>query len=153
MEESLLLPKEIREDKRKSVTPSLTWADFSEELKRLGFLAGPMVIVTFSQYLLQVISLMMVGHLGELALSSTAIAISLSGVTGFSLLVSLSCYPLYYIFFLQHNEWVSNLGRKDWNECGEYHTFYFKIYQFVNFMFHILFFWSTIFTVSHHFKF
>ncbi|GMY18483.1 protein DETOXIFICATION 12-like [Fagus crenata] len=90
MEESLLLPKEIREDKRKPVTPSLTWANFSEELKRLGFLAGPLVIVTFSQYLLQVISLMMVGHLGELALSSTAIAISLCGVTGFSLLLGMA---------------------------------------------------------------
>ncbi|MBA0556708.1 hypothetical protein Golob_026787 [Gossypium lobatum] len=47
-----------------------------------------MVAVTLSQYLLQVISTMMVGHLGELALSSSAIAISLAGVTGFSFLVS-----------------------------------------------------------------
>ncbi|MBA0828796.1 hypothetical protein Goarm_013431, partial [Gossypium armourianum] len=45
-----------------------------------------MVAVTLSQYLLQVISTMMVGHLGELALSSSAITISLAGVTGFSFL-------------------------------------------------------------------
>jgi MATE family multidrug resistance protein len=31
--------------------------------------------------------MMMVGHLGELALSSAAMALSLSGVTGFSLMV------------------------------------------------------------------
>ena len=42
--------------------------------------------------------MMMVGHLGELALSSTAIATSLSAATGFSLLVSLSC--LSFVFFL-----------------------------------------------------
>ncbi|PWA93927.1 MATE efflux family protein [Artemisia annua] len=72
-------------------------------MKKLGFVAGPMAVVTLSQYLLQVTSVMMVGHLGELALSSTSIAISLSGVTGFSLIHSrtpgiqfylyLKCYP------------------------------------------------------------
>ncbi|KAK4608569.1 hypothetical protein RGQ29_002109 [Quercus rubra] len=89
MEESLLA-NGIKEEKRKPETPSLTWATFTGELKRLGFLAGPMVVVTLSQYMLQVISLMMVGHLGELALSSTAIAISLCGVTGFSLLLGMA---------------------------------------------------------------
>ncbi|XP_076897012.1 protein DETOXIFICATION 14-like [Bidens hawaiensis] len=59
-------------------------------MKKLGVIAGPMVAVTLSQYLLQVTSVMMVGHLGELALSSTSIAISLSGVTGFSLILGMS---------------------------------------------------------------
>ena len=72
---------------------SLTWATFTAELKRLGWLAGPMVTVNLAQNLLEVISTMMVGHLGELALSSTAIALSLCCVTGFNLLVSLSSYP------------------------------------------------------------
>ncbi|XP_075636245.1 protein DETOXIFICATION 12-like isoform X1 [Castanea sativa] len=89
MEESLLA-KGIKEEKRKPETPSLTWVTFTGELKRLGFLAGPMVVVSLSQYLLQVISLMMVGHLDELALSSTALAISLSAVTGFSLLLGMA---------------------------------------------------------------
>ncbi|KAJ0545392.1 putative multi antimicrobial extrusion protein [Helianthus annuus] len=79
MEEGLLLKQR---DER------LTWHVLVEEMKKLGFVAGPMVAVTLSQYLLQVISVMMVGHLGELALSSTSIAISLSSVTGFSLMVS-----------------------------------------------------------------
>ncbi|XP_076894990.1 protein DETOXIFICATION 14-like [Bidens hawaiensis] len=61
-----------------------------EEMKKLGIVAGPMVAVTLSQYLLQVTSVMMVGHLGELALSSTSIAMSLTGVTGFSLMMGMS---------------------------------------------------------------
>ncbi|TYI94437.1 hypothetical protein E1A91_D02G204500v1 [Gossypium mustelinum] len=69
----------------------LTWAAFVEETKRVGYLAGPMVVVTLSQYLLQVISTMMVGHLGVLPLASSAIAISLATVTGFSLLLGMAC--------------------------------------------------------------
>ncbi|KAE8686479.1 putative fasciclin-like arabinogalactan protein 20-like [Hibiscus syriacus] len=82
MEESLI-PKLEKEEKN---NPFLTWAAFAGEIKRVGYLAGPMVAVTISQYLLPVISTMMVGHLGELALSSSSIAISLAGVTGFSFL-------------------------------------------------------------------
>ncbi|CAN1268711.1 Protein DETOXIFICATION 12 [Linum perenne] len=67
-----------------------TWSVFVEEVKRLGYIAGPMVAINLSQYLLQVISLMMVGHLGELQLSSTAIAVSLSSVTGFSVILGMS---------------------------------------------------------------
>uniref|UniRef100_M1CZZ5 Protein DETOXIFICATION n=2 Tax=Solanum tuberosum TaxID=4113 RepID=M1CZZ5_SOLTU len=59
-------------------------------MKEIGYLAGPMIIVTLSQYFLQTISLMMVGHLGELALSSTAIAVSIAGVTGFSFLLGMA---------------------------------------------------------------
>ncbi|KAI3730622.1 hypothetical protein L1987_61794 [Smallanthus sonchifolius] len=81
MEEGLLLNQS---DDR------LTWRLLVEEMKRLGYVAGPMVAVTLSQYLLQVTSIMMVGHLGELALSSTSIANSLSGVTGFSLIMGMS---------------------------------------------------------------
>ena len=102
MEETLLA--KVVEDK-KPETPisltSVTWGVFAVELKRLGVLAVPMVAVILSQYMLQVISIMMVGHLGELALSSTAIAFSLSGVTGFSLVVSLLSYiydPLFFLF-------------------------------------------------------
>eukprot|EP00257_Ricinus_communis_P022878 XP_015582727.1 protein DETOXIFICATION 12 [Ricinus communis] len=82
MEESLLLKDDSR--------TALTWPVFTQEVKKLGYIAGPMVAVILSQYLLQVISLMMVGHLGELALSSTAIATSLAGVTGFSFLLGMA---------------------------------------------------------------
>jgi len=75
---------------------SITWGVFVQEVKDVGFLALPMISVTLSQYFLQIISMMMVGHLGKLALSSTAIAISLCAVSGFSLLVSL-LFPCIYI--------------------------------------------------------
>uniref|UniRef100_A0A9I9D378 Protein DETOXIFICATION 12-like n=1 Tax=Cucumis melo TaxID=3656 RepID=A0A9I9D378_CUCME len=48
-------------------------------MRRVGFLAAPLII-----------TMMMVGHLGALALSSTAIAVSISAVTGFSVLLGLS---------------------------------------------------------------
>ncbi|KAL3631375.1 hypothetical protein CASFOL_024359 [Castilleja foliolosa] len=85
MDESLL-SKECSSDRRSSVG----WLEIGLEMKKLGYLAGPMVAVTLSFYLLQVISLTMVGHLSELSLSSTAIAFSLSGVTGFSLLLGMA---------------------------------------------------------------
>ncbi|CAN1240137.1 Protein DETOXIFICATION 12 [Linum grandiflorum] len=72
--------------KSRSGGGELTWKVFVDEVKRLGYIAGPMVAINLSQYLLQVISLMMVGHLGELQLSSTAIAVSLASVTGFSVI-------------------------------------------------------------------
>ncbi|XP_021888302.1 protein DETOXIFICATION 12-like [Carica papaya] len=59
---------------------------FVEEVKKAGKFAAPMVAVTLMQYLLQVVSVIMAGHLGELALSTVAIATSLTNVTGFSLL-------------------------------------------------------------------
>ncbi|KAL5722070.1 hypothetical protein ACHQM5_005637 [Ranunculus cassubicifolius] len=86
MEEGLLMKSE--EDwKWKKV---ITWEVLREEVVKVGYLAGPMVAVTLSQYLLQVISTMMVGHLGELALSSAAMATSFTGVTGFSLLLGMA---------------------------------------------------------------
>ncbi|KFK41540.1 hypothetical protein AALP_AA2G142400 [Arabis alpina] len=63
---------------------------FFKEMRRLGYIAGPMVAVNSSMYFLQVISIMMVGHLGELYLSSTAIAVSFCSVTGFSLVFGLA---------------------------------------------------------------
>jgi len=68
-------------------------------MKRVGYLAGPMITVTLSQYFLQIISMVMVGHLGKLALSSTAIAISLCAVSGFSLIVSVFLPHLTAFFF------------------------------------------------------
>lgn len=58
-----------------------------EEVKKQLLLAGPLVCVNFLINLLQVISVMFVGHLGELALSGASMATSFASVTGFSLLV------------------------------------------------------------------
>lgn len=67
----------------------ITWGGFVEELKEVSYIAAPMVAVTVLQYLLQVVSVIIVGHLGQLALSGVALATSINNVTGFSLLVSL----------------------------------------------------------------
>ncbi|XP_055809606.1 protein DETOXIFICATION 14-like [Solanum dulcamara] len=68
----------------------LRWGVIWEEVKEVGYLAVPMIVVTLSQYLLLTISLMMVGHLGELSLSSSALAVSIAGVTGFSFLLGMA---------------------------------------------------------------
>ncbi|KAE9618714.1 hypothetical protein Lalb_Chr02g0145601 [Lupinus albus] len=92
MEESVI-PMEVEQKTERyneeEQKHKVTWNGFSEEMKRICVVAGPMVIVISSQYLLQVVSITMVGHLGELYLSSAALAISLASVTGFSLIVSL----------------------------------------------------------------
>ncbi|KAK4753826.1 hypothetical protein SAY87_001930 [Trapa incisa] len=66
------------------------WEGLGEEVRRLSWIAGPMVVVMLAQYMVQVISIMMVGQLGELSLSSTAISISLAGVTGFSVMLGMA---------------------------------------------------------------
>lgn len=65
------------------------WGEgFAGELKKASCLAAPMVLATSSQYLLQVASVVMVGHLGQVSLAAVAIATALTNLTGFSLLVS-----------------------------------------------------------------
>nr|KYP65005.1 Protein TRANSPARENT TESTA 12 [Cajanus cajan] len=61
-----------------------------EEVKKVGRIAAPMVVASVLQYLMQVVSMVMVGHLGQLSLSSVAIATSLTNVSGFSVLVRMA---------------------------------------------------------------
>ncbi|KAK6942416.1 Multi antimicrobial extrusion protein [Dillenia turbinata] len=60
------------------------------EVKRLLSLAGPLVSVNFLLQCIQVISLMFVGHLGELPLAGASMATSFCSGTGFSLLIGTS---------------------------------------------------------------
>ncbi|KAF8407735.1 hypothetical protein HHK36_006870 [Tetracentron sinense] len=60
-----------------------------KEVKKQLWLAGPLIAVSFLQYCVQVISIMLVGHLGELALSSASMATSFASVTGVSLLIGM----------------------------------------------------------------
>ncbi|KAF8035527.1 hypothetical protein BT93_C1528 [Corymbia citriodora subsp. variegata] len=60
------------------------------EMKRQLLLAGPLVSVNLMIYCLQVISVMFVGHLGELALSGASMATSFASVTGFSMLIGMA---------------------------------------------------------------
>ncbi|KAL3849056.1 hypothetical protein ACJIZ3_010938 [Penstemon smallii] len=59
-----------------------------EGKKQMG-LALPLIAVSILQYSLQVISVMFVGHLGELPLSSASMATSFASVTGFSVLLGM----------------------------------------------------------------
>nr|GMC59968.1 protein DETOXIFICATION 14-like [Ipomoea batatas] len=63
---------------------------FVEELKEVSHIALPMIVVTLSQYLQRTSPLLMLGHLGELQLSSASIATSLCAVTGYSVLFGMS---------------------------------------------------------------
>ncbi|RWW78453.1 hypothetical protein BHE74_00013328 [Ensete ventricosum] len=91
MEETLLATESGGGRDGKGWVSRFVWGDGGRELmdeaQRLGYVAAPMVAVTMSQFLVQVVSSMMVGHLGKLDLASAAIATSLTSVTGFSLLV------------------------------------------------------------------
>jgi MATE family multidrug resistance protein len=57
------------------------------EVKKQLYLAGPLIVGFLLQNMVQMVSVMFVGHLGELALASASLATSFAGVTGFSLLV------------------------------------------------------------------
>ncbi|KAL6877618.1 hypothetical protein ACP4OV_012833 [Aristida adscensionis] len=61
------------------------------EVKKQLYLAGPLVAGFLLQNLVTIISVMFVGHLGELALSSASVATSFANVTGFSLLAGMAC--------------------------------------------------------------
>ncbi|CAK9313972.1 unnamed protein product, partial [Citrullus colocynthis] len=63
------------------------WRFYSKELKKVSFLGAPIITALVLQYLLQVVTVIVIGHLGDqLLLSGVSIAISFVRVTGFSLL-------------------------------------------------------------------
>ncbi|WVZ07014.1 hypothetical protein V8G54_020360 [Vigna mungo] len=79
--EKLMMNKEVMEEKGDS------WKrEMRKEMKKVRRIAAPMVVASVLQYLLPVVSLIMVGHLNQLSLSSVAIATSLTNVSGFSVL-------------------------------------------------------------------
>ncbi|XP_059072584.1 protein DETOXIFICATION 16-like isoform X2 [Cryptomeria japonica] len=86
MLEPLLVKKEtvVFRDKVQC-SGGLVW----EEVKKQCCTAGPMVAVNLLQFSLQMISVMMVGHLGELALSSASIATSFANFSGFSVMMGM----------------------------------------------------------------
>lgn len=81
LESPLIHQRPLQDDK------CIDKAGMMVELKRQMQLAGPLVVVSFLQYSFQMISVMFVGHLGDLSLSSASMATSFAGVTGFSYMV------------------------------------------------------------------
>nr|GMC58284.1 protein DETOXIFICATION 14-like [Ipomoea batatas] len=80
-EEPLLLEENMEEE-----AAVLNRKAFVGEVKEVNRIALPMIVVTVSQYLLRTSPMLMLGHLGELPLSSASIATSLCNVTGYSVL-------------------------------------------------------------------
>jgi MATE family multidrug resistance protein len=60
------------------------------EVRKQLYLAGPLIVAWLLQNFVRMVSVMFVGHLGELALSSASIATSFANVTGFILMVNCS---------------------------------------------------------------
>lgn len=86
----LLLWMKGNEEEANSSGLVTTWAnEMKEEMKRVCYLAGPLLETSLSQFCPRMISLVLVGDLGEHELSSAAVATSFTNVTGFSLIVSL----------------------------------------------------------------
>lgn len=75
-----------RRDEVISCTPEWILGEVRKQL----YLAAPMVCVALLQYLVVVVSVMVVGHLGELELASASIATSFAGVTGTSFLIGMA---------------------------------------------------------------
>ncbi|KAF8407733.1 hypothetical protein HHK36_006868 [Tetracentron sinense] len=72
---------------QRSVEKDIPRLEILEEVKKQLWLAGPSISVRLLQYCLQMISVMFVGHIRELALSGASMATSFASVTGFSLLM------------------------------------------------------------------
>ncbi|KAF8407631.1 hypothetical protein HHK36_006764 [Tetracentron sinense] len=83
-----LLP--VSEENGLELSKGFRRIEILEEVKKQLWLAGPLISVSFLQYCLQVISIMFVGHLGELALSGASMATSFASVTGLSLLMGMA---------------------------------------------------------------
>ncbi|KAK4393585.1 protein DETOXIFICATION 14 [Sesamum angolense] len=89
-------PLLVQENKGTRSDFAAKWEVLSGEVYKVSWLVGPMIVVSVSQYLVRAVPMMMLGHLDELALSSAAIATSLSNVTGYSLIVR--DFYAYYVF-------------------------------------------------------
>jgi MATE family multidrug resistance protein len=93
----------------------------AREVKKQLYLAGPLVIGLLLQNMVQMVSVMFVGHLGELALASASLATSFAGVTGFSLLVSgdrasptISLFPSFVFISGRFTDCAGEIGRQAW---------------------------------------
>lgn len=69
------------------------WGRIWLEVRKQCVIAGPMVCTNLLQYSITIVSIIYVGHLGELELSSASIATSFASVTGYTLLVKLLLVP------------------------------------------------------------
>ncbi|KAJ6672658.1 MULTIDRUG RESISTANCE PROTEIN [Salix viminalis] len=77
-------------DEKGSQERGISKKEILEEVKKQLWLSGPLISVSLLQYCIQMISVMFVGHLGELSLAGASMATSFATVTGFSLLMGMA---------------------------------------------------------------
>ncbi|KAJ6375858.1 hypothetical protein OIU77_000761 [Salix suchowensis] len=77
-------------DEKGSQERGISKKEILEEVKKQLWLSGPLISVSLLQYCIQMISVMFVGHLGELSLAGASMATSFASVTGFSLLMGMA---------------------------------------------------------------
>ncbi|XP_061994135.1 protein DETOXIFICATION 16-like isoform X2 [Rosa rugosa] len=88
--ESPLIPVQPQQQHAlQSTRGQFTKGELFEELKKQLLLAGPLVSSNFLLFGMQVISVMYVGHLGELSLAGASMATSFASVTGLSLIIGM----------------------------------------------------------------
>uniref|UniRef100_A0A0D9WQ00 Protein DETOXIFICATION n=1 Tax=Leersia perrieri TaxID=77586 RepID=A0A0D9WQ00_9ORYZ len=90
MEESPVATGEKDDDDHVSSVPPPPPLAVREEAKRQLRLAGPIVAGALLRYVIQMISVMFVGHLGELPLAGASMASSFATVTGYSILLGMA---------------------------------------------------------------
>uniref|UniRef100_A0A0A9F185 Protein DETOXIFICATION n=1 Tax=Arundo donax TaxID=35708 RepID=A0A0A9F185_ARUDO len=88
--EEALLPTSPGDQCNKEGGETLAVLPVSNEVKRQLRLAVPLIAGSLLQSLIQMISVMFVGHLGELPLAGSSMASSFAAVTGFSLLLGMA---------------------------------------------------------------
>ncbi|KAF4359744.1 hypothetical protein F8388_008306 [Cannabis sativa] len=118
-----LLPKPVSSSITEQVNTTHLRKDLNEddhdivsEVKQQLQLAGPLICVNVLTYCLQVISVMFVGHLGELSLAGASMATSFASVTGFSLLIFIYAKEGQILLFLGQDPEISA-------EAGRYARF------------------------------
>nr|XP_004296419.2 PREDICTED: MATE efflux family protein 5-like [Fragaria vesca subsp. vesca] len=87
--ESPLILVQPHEHTLQSTKGRFTKGEYFGELKKQLLLAGPMVSSNFLLFGMQVISVMYVGHLGELSLAGASMATSFASVTGLSVIIGM----------------------------------------------------------------
>ncbi|KAH9624942.1 hypothetical protein KSS87_004434 [Heliosperma pusillum] len=78
------------EENEAGETNSISKAEVFEEAKKQFTLAGPLIAVSILQFCVQLITIMFVGHLGQLPLSSVSLGTSFASATGLYVLLGMS---------------------------------------------------------------
>ncbi|KAJ7298193.1 hypothetical protein O6H91_14G069200 [Diphasiastrum complanatum] len=80
----------VKDDDIEELQRLPSFAEIVEELKQMSGIAGPMVVMGLLLYARAMISMLFLGHLGELELAGASLAIGFANITGYSVLAGLA---------------------------------------------------------------